>query len=425
MAAAAILPAQTVERVIDVAPAWAGHRVGFDFKTFGDRQYVAFYDGERQMTIGRRLLSEDRFQLTRLPERLGWDSHNFVTLTEDDDGHLHVTGNMHGVPLIYFRSEHPHDIESLRRVDSMVGRDESRVTYPRFLRGPANELIFTYREGGSGRGEEIYNVYDHETQSWRRMLDQPLMSGGGVMNAYPHGPMPGPDGLFHLAWIWRDTPDAETSHTISYARSRDLLNWETSRGEPIPLPITIDTGDVVDPVQPKGGAINGNVHLGFDSRDRVVVSYIKFDENGKTQLYNARSEDGQWVIRQASEWDYRWEFQGRGSLNFEVRSGSARVREGRLTQPYSHPSGSGEWELDEATLRPIGRVTRPSERPAGMNRPQTDFPGMTVRWLSAPSGQPGVRHFLRWETLGVHRDRRPEGDIPDPTPLRLLEVRLD
>ncbi len=422
------LSAQKIEEVIEVAPAWAGHRVGFELKTFGDYQYVGFYDEDRRMTIGQRRLGEDAFRLVRLPEQVGWDSHNFVTLTEDDDGYVHVTGNLHGDPLIYFRTERPRDIESFERVSEMVGKDEDRMTYPRFFRGSAGELIFTYREGGSGDGEQIYNVYDHSTRSWSRLLDQPLLSGEGRMNAYPRGPIAGPDGYFHLVWIWRDNPNAETSHTISYARSPDLIEWENLQGERLSLPITIETGEVVDPVPPEGGAINGNVVLGFDSRDRVIVSYIKFDEDGKTQIYNAREEDGEWVIYQATDWNYRWFFEGRGSLNFEVRVGPVTLEDGRLTQSYSHSQeGSGVWELDEETLRPIGDLERRSERPSGLGRPESSFPGMTVRWHPdyGDREDPDVRYWLRWETLGVNRDRRPEGDIPEPTPLRLYKVRLD
>lgn len=419
--------AQKVEKIIEVSPVWAGLRVGFELKTYGEFQYVGFYDPDRQMTIGQRRFGEDRFRFTRLPEWIGWDSHNYITFMKDDDGHLHVTGNLHNDPLIYFRSERPNDIESFQRIEKMIGRDENRMTYPRFFRGPNNKLIFTYREGGSGDGEQIYNEYDHATQTWSRLLDQPLLSGEGRMNAYPRGPKAGPDGYFHLVWIWRDTPDAATNHNPSYARSRDLIHWETSRGEPIELPIVIATGDVVDPVPARGGAINGNVRLGFDSGNRPIVSYIKYDEEGNTQIYHARSEGGEWVRYQATDWNYRWDFGGGGSIPFEVRVGPVRIDgEGRLTQSYSHSQyGSGAWELDEKTLRPIRTMEQRSERPAGLGRPESG-PGMTVLWHRDTGEVPEaeVRYWLRWETLPVNRDRRPETEIPDPTPLRLYKVRV-
>src|SRR5206468_322385 len=119
-----------------------------------------------------------------LPMTTGWDSHNSLTMAVDDDGYLHLSGNMHCVPLIYFRTAQPYDIGTFERVSSMVGRDEQRCTYPVFLRGPGNALLFTYRTGSSGNGNQIYNVYDHAARTWRRLLDEPLTDGEGERNAY-------------------------------------------------------------------------------------------------------------------------------------------------------------------------------------------------------------------------------------------------
>jgi len=160
-------------------------------------------------------------------------------------------------------------------------------------------------------------VYDVETETWRRLAESPLFSGGGKMNAYFVGPAQDKSGAFHICWVWRNTPDCATNHDLCYARSKDLVHWETSAGRPLSLPITLATAEVVDPVPPGGGMINGNTKVGFDADGRPVISYHKFDAQGKTQLYNARRETGGWRIYQISDWDYRWEFQGGGTLRFE------------------------------------------------------------------------------------------------------------
>ena len=64
------------------------------------------------MTVGVRKLDSDKWHFVKLPERVGWDSHNSITMTPDDDGHLHLSGNMHCVPLIYFRTKKPLDIDT-------------------------------------------------------------------------------------------------------------------------------------------------------------------------------------------------------------------------------------------------------------------------------------------------------------------------
>jgi hypothetical protein len=47
--------------------------------------------------------------------------------------------------------------------------------------------------------------------------------------------------------------DTMTNHTLSYARSWDSLNWETSTGRPILRPIRMANGEVIDPAKPSAG----------------------------------------------------------------------------------------------------------------------------------------------------------------------------
>lgn len=48
---------------------------------------------------------------------------------------------------------------------------------------------------------------------------------------------------------------------------------------------------------------------------------------------------------------------------------------------------------------------------------------MSVRWQgdAGRSPKPGVRYELRWETLGVHRDKPRDKPWPEPTMLRVYE----
>ncbi|GMV98887.1 MAG: hypothetical protein AMXMBFR84_00270 [Candidatus Hydrogenedentota bacterium] len=411
---------------LDVAPVWAGHRVGFCLLTAPPRQYVAYYDANRQMTVAMRLLDETTWTYHVLPEQVVWDSHNYITMVLDDTGRLHLAGNMHVHPLKYFRTQEAHDIATFERIERMVGTEEDRCTYPAFLRGPSNELIFTYRDGKSGSGNQIYNVYSVETQSWSRLLDAPLVDGNGEANAYFDGPVRGPDGYFHLCWVWRDTPDCATNHDLSYARSKDLRRWENSRGEALELPIRLETADIADPVPPGGGIINGNARIGFDLLNRPVLSYHKYDEAGTTQIYNARFEEGAWKIYQATQWNYRWDFSGGGSIVFEVGVGPVVAEGGQLYQSWSQvKEGSQRWRLDPESLKPVEPA--PSNKlklPAKYTSIASTFPGMGIQTATdrGDSGTPGVTYQLRWETLGPNRDKpRPE-PWPEPSMLRVLRI---
>ena len=416
-----------IVEVLDVAPVWSGHPVGFALLTCGRRQFVAFYDADRRLTVAARAIDSRDWRLVRLPTRVGWDSHNYVTMTADDDGFLHLSGNMHCVPLVYFRTTKPYDVASFERVPAMTGRNEKRCTYPRFLRGARGELIFTYRDGSSGNGDQVFNVYDLKGRTWRRLMDEPLFSGQGKMNAYYQGPVRDKEGVFHVCWVWRDTPDCATNHHLCYARSRDLVRWETSAGKPLAIPITLGTAEVVDPVPPGGGMINGNTKIGFDTQGRVVLSYHKFDAGGNTQIYNARRESGAWRIYQTSDWDWRWEFHGGGTIRFGVGLGPVTLQpDGTLTQAYrTRGHGSGTWLLDEATLRPAGKAPRRERLPGEIGRLESKHPGMEVRRADdlGTSDEPGVRYILRWETLPSNRDRPHPGDPPPPSTLKLYKLR--
>ncbi|MBI5831474.1 MAG: BNR repeat-containing protein [Armatimonadetes bacterium] len=417
-------PNETVVRTVDIAPVWAGHYAAFDLVTRGDRQFVAFYDAQRQMTVGARRLDDRQWHLVRLPSRTGWDSHNYLALALDDEGLVHLSGNMHAVPLIYFRTTRPYDIDTFQRATPMVGARESRATYPEFFRGPSGELIFAYRDGYSGNGDQIYNVWSGGTHTWRRLLDQPLTDGEGQRNAYLNGPTRGPDGWWHLAWVWRETGDAATNHDLSYARSRDLVHWEKSDGTPLVLPIKLSTGEIVAPVPVHGGMINSNIRIGFDHHGRVVLSYHRFDAKGFTQVYNARRESDGWHHEQASDWDYRWDFSGGGSLLGELRiTGVSTAPDGTLRQGYWHAKkGTGVWRLDETTLRPIGLMPPQRSPLDAYSRVEGTFPGLVVRWLMRDGSGDGTRYGLRWETLPANRDQPRPQPWPGPSMLRLYEL---
>jgi hypothetical protein len=407
----------------ELGKAWAGHPVGFAFAAREDGLYVGFYDAQRHMVIGRRAPGEREWTLHRTDERIGWDSHNSIAFGFDRAGGLHVAANMHCVPLRYWRTERPGDVTSLKRVRQMTGEAERRCTYPRFLHGPDGQLLFLYRDGGSGNGRRLINAYDEETHSWHRHVGRPILSGQGKVNAYPAGIRADSNGLFHIAWVWRDTPDCSTNHDVCYARSRDLKHWETSDGRPLDLPMTPGNCEVVDPIPARGGLLN-NIKLGFDAHDRPLIAYHKFDADGKTQLYIARREDRAWSIHQVTDWDYRWYFKGGGCIRTEVRYSAPRDwRDGEavLLSWWHKKEPSGRWLLDPDTLRPLRKAPRTVRWPSEVRKLRSEFPDMHVRLRSAE--RDGVTYALRWETLGPNRDRpRPKDQIPPPSTLVLYEL---
>ena len=409
--------------------------VGFALVTERGYQFVAYYDAERRITVAGRKLDGTNWNYFH-PEGVllskrqrdsnvtEWDAHNYLALALDRDGYLHLSGNLHADPLIYYRSSRPFDVTSLERLDRMTGDLEERVTYPVFSKNAASEMLFRYRSGGSGNGSDIYNIYNPDTRAWRHLNATPVMDGEGQRNAYASAPRLGPDGFFHVVWVWRESPDCSSNHRLSYVRTKDFIHWENSRGGKCPLPITLKTGEVIDDAKEKQGLINGCFNFGFDAQQRLVVVYHRYDKNGSSQIYAARpSWLGGWKISQISDWKFRWDFSGSGSLPAGIHLGAPELQaDGTFVVNYAMPfgPGSGRLKFDARTLRPLGNLP-PAHGllPEALSQPLSAYPSLQPR--TAVSSYQGRTWVLRWESLPANRDS-PGPEFPPSSELRLYEV---
>jgi hypothetical protein len=297
-----------------------------------------------------------------------------------------------------------------------------------------NELVMKYRDGGSGNGNEIYNIYDTDSKTWSRLHRHQFLDGEGKMSGYFEGPIYGPDGNFHLIWVWRNTPDASTNHSLSYAKSPDLVNWEDSNGQPISLPLTLKHTEIVDPVPPKGGMINNNVKIGFDQQKRQVISYHKYDENGNTQMYVARKEAGSWKSVRISDWkNFRWEFGGGGSLGrFPIEPFAPSIHdEQHISVNVRRNEDIIRFVLDADTLKTV-RVENTSLYPTPIEQiakeanhiifTSTTLP-MELRVLPGVGdlGPNNTAYYLSFYGQPGNRDKA-HMFIPEPTVMLLHEV---
>lgn len=392
---------------VDIAPVWAGHPVAFDIRNAGEFQFVAYYDTLRRMTVAKRTLGSTVWSRYILPTTTGWDSHNYIAMAIDDSGYIHISGNMHNVALIYLRSTRPYDITAFTS-PGMVGTNETSVTYPVFIKGPNGKLIFQYRDGGSGSGNTLWNNYNLTTKKWTR-IGSTVLSGGGTVNAYPSTPILGPDGYFHIIWMWRETPVANTNHDLSHMKSLDLATWYTMSGTRLTLPVTMTTpGVVVDPVPSGNGLINMDFWISWDILDRAVVTYHKYAISGKdtcSQIFNTRYETNGWKIYQTSGWTgYKWPLDLEGSLARTIAATPLETdASGKLLQYYIYKNDiKRQWDLDEATLRPIrDSVWVP---PAAMK----PFYTVETAWTGSPALQINEQrlgeYYLRWESLPQNQD---------------------
>lgn len=433
-------PSEAVEAldISELDNAWAGMFVVMDLVTRDDEQYVGYWNEDRELVIAHRRLGDSDeehsdWTYNTLDENLLWDSHNYISLGLDRDGNLHVSGNMHNDPMVYFRTTTAGDISTLQRQDYVVdSATEQSVTYPEFVNRQDGSLVFSHRDGGSGDGVSYFNLYDEASGTWTRLIDEPLFDGsadGITYNSYFEGPELGPDGNFHLLWVWRESPDAATNSMLSYARSEDLINWTDAAGNPLEAPFRYGAGDIVDPIPSHSGLLNGNAKIGFDADDEVIVTYHKYDEDGASQLYAARpgadeSAGDSWGINQITDWSGRWQFGGWGTLIFEIEMlGSEVLDDGNIQVDFGCFGEDNSIVIDN-DLNPLAHVPTPP-LPDGLGIVSGDWdgsPGLQVNVREDRIGNPEHgEYILRWESLPENRDMAYD-EYPQASTLEVLRL---
>lgn len=414
---------------------WAANMVSFDLQTIGTKQYVAYYNKNRMMTVAVRDTNSNNWEKKVLPNKLVWDSHNYVVLGFDESGSIHVSGNMHNVPLVYFKSDKPFDIQSLRETNYMVGQDEQHVTYPKFLNDEEGHLYYLYRTGGSGSGNNWVNRYNSEEGVWERYLNTNLFEGIGDKerrSAY-FSLKKGRDGKFHCTWVWRWTPLVETTHQLCYAVSKDLKHWENANGESVRLPLKPDnTKLIVDNAPTKGGMHNGKYQLFLTAEEKPIIAYLKYDENGFTQIYLAIFLNGKWVTEKISDWNFRWEFVGGGDkmtegANFSLESDPTDNQ--NIVIKWSNETGSsGVYMVNAETLEKINKEVKIKDKyPSDLKARITKDPELHVNIRDGrnTNNKADKKYVLKWESKGKsHGSQAPEV-IPDVplSPLYLVSFK--
>jgi hypothetical protein len=328
-------PASHTKLFID--DVWAGTRVGFDAVRTGDKVYVGYYDSSRHFVVAEADLHTLAVKKIRIDSQFfGWDSHNYIALAFDNSGFLHVSGNEHASPLVYARMTVPTQLSSLTLMNRMNGESETRVTYPEFFHGTNGKLDFVYRDGASGNGNYIIKTFNGGY--WKSLITTPLFGNSGLkgsVSAYPTSFKKNRCGDYCVAWVWRRTPDVRTNFDISYACSTDLKTWRRYDGVKLNLPMEPGSGAEIASVPENSGLFN-NIELGENSGGDPVISFLKYDENGSSQLFHVALVNGAWQTKRITEWNYRWSFGGERSIQSEISFSGLKKRNDEYVEQVSN-----------------------------------------------------------------------------------------
>jgi len=405
-----------------VGKGWANNSVNVvvfrknSLVTQGDTQYVAYYDAERYLVLGKRKLGASAWTV----QRTAWqgntaDAHNDISIMVDGAGYLHVSWDHHNNALRYARSVAPGSLQLGPKL-AMTGKDEDEVSYPEFLRLPDGNLLFFYRLGGSGRGDLVINRYDLRTQSWRR-LHTNLIAGEGKRNAYWQSFLDN-QGTLHLSWVWRESPDVASNHDMAYARSRDGgVSWETSDGTPYALPINAASAEYAVRIPQNSELINQTSMSADKDGHPYIASYWRDAGTAVPQYHVIYHTGKQWETRTLAFRSTPFSLSGQGTKRIPIARPQILVnpagpgallvfrdeeRHSKVSVAQADDPASGAWRVRDLTSHSVGDW-----------EPSYD----TERWR-----QSGILSLLVQDVRQV--DGEGKADVP-PQPVQVLDWQPD
>ncbi len=281
-------------------------------------QYATYYDPSSHIVVARRPLDGPNWDMRVLSATGNLsDAHDDVVLGLSGDGVRHLSYDHHNQSLHYRIADSTTDWAAFGEPRGMTGTLESRVTYPTFIPGPQGVLYFFYRDGQSGNGRLCLDRYDPSTHAWTT-LHAPLLEGAGRSSPYWWRPEVSADGVLHLAWCWRDSPDAATNHDIYYARSRDGgQTWENSAGAPLAMPITVQSNAMVFAIA-KGQNLINSCSLATDAQGRPHIAYYCNGPDGVPQYFHLWFDGRAWSAQQVSQRKRAFTLGGTGTLQIPI-----------------------------------------------------------------------------------------------------------
>ena len=259
-------------------------------------QFVAYYDMDGYVVLGKRKLDSDEWVTSRTSfQGNAADAHNVISIMLDGDGFLHVAWDHHNGRLRYAKSKAPAGL-ALGEEQMMVGKDEVRVTYPEFFSLPSGDLLFFYRDGGSGGGNLIINKYETAKRNWTR-LHTNLIDGEGKRNAYWQAYVDH-KGNIHISWVWRESPDVASNHDMAYACSKDGgLTWRTTNDTVYSLPITADNAEYAALIPQQSELINQTAMTADEDGNPFIASYWRAADSEIPQYKIIYYLEGKWNVR--------------------------------------------------------------------------------------------------------------------------------
>ncbi|QJD98413.1 neuraminidase [Mucilaginibacter robiniae] len=293
--------AQTIKLSTIATNGWASNSVNTvifrknSLATYKNMQYAAYYDSARYVVLAQRTSGSITWKVSRTPyQGDATDAHKSISVMVDGAGYLHVAWGQHNNPLNYARSVNPGSLTLTAKL-GMTGQKENKLSYPEFYKLADGNLLFFYRDGGSGNGSLIMNYYNYKTQQWTRLQDN-LVDGEGQRSAYWQVATD-VTGTIHLSWVWRETPDVASNHDMAYACSKDGgKTWQKSTGEKYNLPIRAANAEYACKIPQNSELINQTSMFADAQGQPFIATYYREADQTVPQYHIIYHTGNKWQV---------------------------------------------------------------------------------------------------------------------------------
>jgi hypothetical protein len=368
--------AQTGVTISTAGKAWAANSVNAvifrhnSLTSFNNTQYIAYYDSAQRLVVGKRTIGSAKWTLqTTQYSGKATDAHNTISIITDGEGYLHVSWDHHNNELRYARSVQPGSLQLTDKMP-MTGHKENKVTYPEFYRLPNGNLLFLYRDGGSGNGDLMLNHYETKTKKWTQVQDG-WINGEGQRNAYWQMTID-KAGTLHISWVWRESPDVASNHDMGYARSKDGgRTWEKSTGEKYTLPITAATAEYACRIPQNSELINSTSMSADDAGHPYIATYWRDSASTIPQYRLVYYNGQQWITQQISSRTTPFSLSGAGTKRIPISRPQIMVmnkkgaiqgilvyrdieQNEKVSVAICNDITRGKWQVKNLTTMPVG-----------------------------------------------------------------------
>ncbi|MEN1678383.1 MAG: BNR-4 repeat-containing protein [Planctomycetota bacterium] len=416
--------------------------------TAGGYQFTTNYREDGKLMVMRRELSAPanhwEIRVTEFTSFNINDAHNVPVVGVDGDGYLHLAWGTHADPLLYTRSTTPvtageplafigDSVGNSGAINTMTGSQESRTTYPNFIRIPgSDDLLFNYRTGGSGNGVYRINRFDNATDTWD-WADEVWINNtdasGLTYNAYPHNLSYDSNGGLHATWTKRYNSSSptgnsgfQTNHNLYYAYSPDDgQTWFKDLGGQDPYPAIIDesNAEVIVPI-PEGSSLINTGTQAIDAGNRPAIAtwwaprsgdptpdnrrqYMYVGHNGDewfTSQITHRRTDG--VATVVPESQLGRNHMGRPQVFFDDYNRAYVIYKdddngGGVTVAVSQAESRDDWEFHRLTTESLGRTEPTVDRTLWQTQRQAHILVQRMDGDSTNGGSP--ISVLEWDAV--------------------------